>query len=208
VTDAAAAAWLEVLGLLIANVAHKSHNVLNATMINLHVLVSRLSPTNIPTGMSGADLSTRTLVHAENASKALDSTSELVHSMLALARPLPVPADPSRMLTDIIRVVTADAREGAPVLDVEVQDPILGQDAGPEARLAIAAGVRALHRSGRGGTVRWVAREVTLAQPNGGANAKPILTDEILRILADAGFSVHARTELVTFSIPEGTVSA
>jgi signal transduction histidine kinase len=201
-SESAAAAWLEVLGALMGGVAHRSNNILNAATVNAQVLVSRLAPGSVPAGMSGADLSARTFAFAEKTSVALQSTTELVHSMLALARPLSVPADPVRMVDDIVRVVAADADTAGPRLAISVQDAVLPPEAGAVVRLAIASGARVLQCGERGGTVRWVGREVSLTRPNGDAGEVPILGDDIVRILIEAGFAVQARTDVVTFSIP------
>jgi signal transduction histidine kinase len=205
-SEAAAAAWLEVLGALTSNVAHRANNVFNAAAVNLHVLVSRLAPANIPSGMSGGDLSARTVVYAEQASKALESMSELVQSLLALARPLPTPVDPARMLMDIVRVVVAGAGDGVLDLDIEVQDPVLPREAAPVARLAIAVGMREIQRTGSRGRVSWVGRDVRLSREADGASVHdgrlPMVSDEIVRILDEAGFAVQAQTDVVTFSIP------
>ena len=205
-TEAAAAAWLEVLGALTASVAHRANNVFNATAINLHVLVSRLAPANVPDAMSGSELAGRTLGYAEQASTALESTSELVQSILALARPLPTPADPARMLTDIVRVVTAGAGDGTVGPDIEVRNPVLPRESAPLARLAIAVGVREIMRSGYRGRVSWVGREIRLSREPQGASTHdgllPMVSDDIMRIMDDAGFAVQAQTDVVTFSIP------
>jgi hypothetical protein len=211
VTDAAAAAWLEVLGALIANAAHASNNVLNAAAVNVSVLASRLSSPKVAES-SGEELAGRTAGFAAQAAAGIDALSELVQSMLALARPLPVKADPARMVTDIVRVATVDARQGGPKLDVELCDPMLpgDADAASAVRLGVAAGVVALHRGGQGGSVRWIARDVTLARParpSGPALATPIVADNILRIVAGTGVAVHVEAEMVTFSIPEVTVA-
>lgn len=204
-SEAAAAAWLEVLGALMSNVAHRSSNVLNAAAINLQVLVSRLSPANVPDGMSGAELSSRTFGFAEQASNALGATSELVLSMLALARPLPTPVDPARMVNDIMRVVTAAEVPGALGIVGEVHNAVLPREAGPVARLAIAAGVQAMHRPHYSGRVVWEGLEVRLERvwhggPAGGE--EPMLKEEIVRILDEAGFAVRAQTGVITFFIP------
>jgi hypothetical protein len=216
VTDAAAAAWLEVLGALITNAAHASNNALNAAAVNLSVLASRLTSPKVAES-SGTELAARTAGFAAQAAAGLDSVSELVQSMVGLARPLPVPGDPWRMVADIVRVVTADTRQGTSVWSVEISDPVLMPDAGPLVRLAIASGVVALHRAGHGGTVRWAGREVVLGWPDGSPGAppagtvvdtRPILADNILRIVSAAGFAVRVEAGSVTFSIPEVMVNA
>jgi hypothetical protein len=216
VTDAAAAAWLEVLGTLIANAAHASNNALNAAAVNLGVLASRLSSPKVAES-SGAELASRTATFATQASAGLDAVSELVQSMVALARPLPVPVDPWRMVADIVRVVSADTPLGTSAWSVELTDPVLMPDAGPVVRLAVASGVLALQREGHGGTVRWVGRTVVLGRSDGSAGAppsgatldtRPILADNILRIMSAAGFAVQVEGGSVTFSIPEVMVNA
>jgi hypothetical protein len=199
---------MEVLGALISNAAHASNNALNAAAVNLSVLASRLSSPAVAES-SGTDLAARTAGFAAQAAAGLDSVSELVQSMVALARPLPVPADPWRMVADIVRVATADTRQGALAWSVEMSDPVLMPDAAPLVRLAIASGVVALQREGHGGTVRWSGREVVLGWPSGtSSDARPILADNILRMVSIAGFAVHAEADRVTFSIPEVMVNA
>jgi hypothetical protein len=199
---------MEVLGALISNAAHASNNALNAAAVNLSVVASRLSSATVAES-SGTDLAARTAGFAAQAAAGLDSVSELVQSMVALARPLPVPADPWRMVADIVRVATADTRQGASAWSVEMSDPVLMPDAAPLVRLAIASGVVALQREGHGGTVRWRGREVVLGWPSGtSSDARPILADNILRMVSIAGFAVHAEADRVTFSIPEVMVNA
>jgi hypothetical protein len=208
VTDAAAAAWLEVLGALISNAAHASNNALNAAAVNLSVLASRLSSPTVAES-SGTDVAARTAGFAAQAATGVDSVSELVQSMVALARPLPVPADPWRIVADIVRVATADARQGTSPWRVEISDPVLMPDAAPLVRLAVASGVVALQREGHDGTVRWGGREVVLGWPTGvSPDGRPILADNILRIVSSAGFAVHVEADSVTFSIPEVMVNA
>lgn len=207
-TDAAAAAWLEVLGALISNAAHASNNALNAAAVNLSVLASRLSSPAVAES-SGKDLAARTAGFAAKAATGVDAVSELVQSIVALARPLPIPADPWRMVADIVRVATADAHQGTLAWRVEMSDPVLMPDAAPLVRLAIASGVVALQREGHGGTMRWGGREVVLGWPTGTSpDARPILADNILRIVRTAGFAVHPEADRVTFSIPEVMVNA
>jgi hypothetical protein len=199
---------MEMLGALISNAAHASNNALNAAAVNLSVVASRLSSATVAES-SGTDLAARTAGFAAQAAAGLDSVSELVQSMVALARPLPVPADPWRMVADIVRVATADTRQGASAWSVEMSDPVLMPDAAPLVRLAIASGVVALQREGHGGTVRWRGRQVVLGWPSGtSSDARPILADNILRMVSIAGFAVHAEADRVTFSIPEVMVNA
>ena len=189
-----------MLGVLIANAAHKSNNVLSQAAVSLSVVASRLSSPAAGES-SGAELAARTSQFAAGAANGLEAVTELVQSMMALARPLPVPVDPSRMVADIVRVVMADAREGAPAVAVDLREPVLQPEVGPVVRLAIASGVRTLHRAGRGGTVPWVAGEVTLTRPTAAVGAKPIIPDDILRIVADAGVAVRSEADVVSLRL-------
>lgn len=205
-TDALAAAWLDVLGALMADAAHASNNALNAASVNLSVLTTRLSSPKVAES-SGEELAGRTAEFAVQAVTGLDSVSELVQSMVALARPLPAPPDPWRMVADIGRVATAGVPPGAIGVGIELREPEVTPDVGPAVRLVIAAGLRALLRAGQGGMVFWVGREIWLAVPAATDGAAPILSDNILRIVADAGLTVRAEGDVVRFSIPEVTVS-
>jgi hypothetical protein len=201
VTDAVAAAWLEVLGALVADAAHAVNNVLNSASVNLSVVANRLSSPKVAE-FSAEALAGRTAGFAADAANGLDAASELVQSVVALARPLPVPADPARMVADIIRVASVGRRHETAELGVEVRDPIMPPEVASAVRLAIAAGVRTLVQGERGGTVRWVAREVALARPVG-AGPEPIVSPRVMGIIADAGVAVRTEADIVTFSIPD-----
>jgi hypothetical protein len=186
-----------------ADAAHAANNVLNSAAVNLSVVTTRLASPQVADS-SGEALAGRTAEFAVHAADGLDSASELVQSMVALARPLPAAPDPARMVTDIMRVAVAGCRDGVADLVVDLRDPIVAPDQSAVVRLAIATGVRTLLREGQGGTVRWIGSEVVLARPAGSLpQAEPIVAAHVMRIVADAGFAVRPDGEVVTFSILE-----
>jgi hypothetical protein len=185
-----------------ADAAHAANNVLNSAAVNLSVVTTRLSSPKVADS-SGEALAERTAEFAIHAALGLDSASELVQSMVALARPLPVPPDPARMVGDIVRVAMAGRREGAAEVAVEIRDPVASPHVGPVVRLAIAAGVRTLLGAGQGGTLRWVGDEVALARPADAAQDGSILPELVMRVVADAGLAVRPAAGMVTFSTLE-----
>jgi hypothetical protein len=199
VTDAAAAAWLEVLGALVADAAHAVNNVLNGAAVNLGVVASRLSSPKVADS-TGEALAGRTAGFATDAATGLEVVSELVQSVMSLARPLPVSVDPARLVREIVRVASAGCEAGTVGIGVELRDAVLSPEVGPVVRLAIASGVRTLLRGGSGGMVSWVATDVVLSRPTGSGGG-PIVPERVVRILADAGLAVRAEADVVTFSL-------
>jgi hypothetical protein len=199
VTDGAAAAWLEVLGALVADAAHAVNNVLNSAAVNLSVVASRLSSPKVADS-TGEALAGRTAGFAADAATGLGAVSELVQSVVSLARPLPVSVDPARLVSEIVRVAGAGYESGTVGIGVEMRDPVLPSEVGLVARLAIASGVRTLLRGGTGGMVSWVARDVVLSRPAGSAG-EPILPERVTRILADAGVAVRAEADVVSLRV-------
>jgi hypothetical protein len=199
VTDAAAAAWLEVLGALVADAAHAVNNVLNGAAVNLGVVTSRLSSPKVADA-TGEALAGRTVGFATDAATGLEAVSELVQSVVSLARPLPVSVDPARLVREIVRVAAAGCESGTVGIGVELRDPVLPSEVGPVVRLAIASGVRTLLRGGTGGIVSWVVRDVVLSRPTG-SGGEPIVPERVMRMLADSGVSVRAEADIVTLRV-------
>jgi hypothetical protein len=199
VTDAAAAAWLEVLGALVADAAHAVNNVLNGAAVNLGVVTSRLSSPKVADA-TGEALAGRTVGFAADAATGLEAVSELVQSVVSLARPLPVSVDPARLVRDVVRVASAGCESGTVGIGVELRDPVLPSEGGPVVRLAIASGVRTLMRGGTGGMVSWVIRDIVLSRP-AGSGGEPIVPARVMRILADTGVSVRAEADIVTLRV-------
>jgi hypothetical protein len=199
VTDAVAAAWLEVLGALVSDAAHTVNNLLNDAAINLSAVAGRLSSPKV-VDSTGEALAARTVPFATHAGHGLDAASELVQSMMGLARPLPTPVDPHRMVAQIIRVAAAGSPKDAPEVGVELQDPVLDPENAALGRLAIAAGVRTLAHDGVGGTVRWVGSNVALARPVG-ARTGAILSKRVLQLLILGGRAVRSEADVVSFSL-------
>ena len=198
-TDAIAAAWLEVLGVLVSDAAHTVNNLLNDAAINLSAVAGRLSSPKVADS-SGPALAERTVAFATHAGSGLDAASELVQSMMGLARPLPTPVDPHRMVAQIIRVAAAGCPKDAPEVGVELQDPVLDPENAPLGRLAIAAGVRTLTHDGVGGTVRWVGSNVALGRPSG-LRTGPILSKRVLQLLILGRLAVRSEADVVSFSL-------
>ena len=178
------ALWLELSGRLVDRVAHEIKNPLNGLAVNLEVLRTRVA--------RGAP-SDALASYVDAAASELARTTELVESLLALARPVRQPIDlwgTLRVLGTLYGAVAAAAGGSVvverpdDVSDSSTADPTAARAAlalALESAIAVGGSVRCtIERSGG----EWVVRLHT-------SNRPPPFADAVLDVLARAGLAVR-----------------
>jgi hypothetical protein len=176
VTDSIVAAlWVDLLGKLAGPAAHAVNNALNNVAINLALVQSRAN-----TGAAAA--------YAERADGYLLEATRLAQTVMALARPVPVPVEPASVLHQLVPVIRAADR----VVEIrdEMAHAVVTPIDGAAVRLALAAAL-----ADEGANRVHVLRGGEEVQVEGGA-----LPAEVADAARRAGIGLRVEPGQVTFT--------
>lgn len=163
--------WLDLLGQLAAPAAHALNNALNNVAINLAVIQSR------PDAKA----------YAEKADEYLTEATRITRSVMALARPVPVPVDPASVVHQLVPVFEALGHR-ITVVDNHVGRTVTTTIDGATVRLALAAAL--------------VELPVTTVHVQGGQIRVEgaVLKDDVADAARRAGVGLRVEPGQVTFT--------
>ena len=207
-TQDVAALWLATQQAIASRTAHEIKNTLNGVAVNLEVVRSRL-------GRAPATAASATF--AETASQQFEVLTRQTEALLALVRPVRLPADVAQLTAQIAALLEAAAeRDGARLIVDASEGGAATMVDGAVVRLAVAsallAAIEAVAPSravaaGAGHAAIEVHCQVTVDEKGPrltvrkGGDAKVALPAEVARVAADAGVRVAVEGGL-TLSFP------